>query len=257
MKKINWLFSNLSGLLALQFTLFCQTGFAGVPLASFAGTWTNVNSNTRDIVRIQLDAAGPNVTVHVWGACSPTPCDWGAKGGVSYSNSVSESAANNTEDISVVFPQGFATTTLVIRPDGPEKIVVTSLTQFTDGSGRDNYTDVEVFEREARTAIVAPVLLNPRCGSVFNFYPRTTHLQWRPVIGASGYTVEIDCFGCCVAGRWCTDVGKTWQVVPNLRAAVYTFDFVGAQPGRWRVWAVGSDNREGPKSEWCEFTYTK
>jgi hypothetical protein len=264
MRKINWfIFKNKTGFLALLVTLFCQPGFAGTPffagtpLGSYTGIWTNVNRNTRDIVKIELDVSGPHVTVHVWGACQPTPCDWGAKSGIAYSNSVSESVTNNTEDISVMFPQGFATTTLMIRADGAGRIVVTNLTQFTDGSGRDNYTDVQTFERDKGAGFSAPFLLSPKCGSVFNFFPRTTRLQWQSVNGASSYTVEIDCLGCCAIGKWCTDAGKTWQVVRGIKGLGYTFDFVGAQPGRWRVWAVGNGNEEGPKSEWCEFTYTK
>jgi hypothetical protein len=37
----------------------------------------------------------------------------------------------------------------------------------------------------------------------------------------------------------------------------YQFDFVGAQPGRWRVSAVDDSGREGPKSDWWTFRYTK
>jgi hypothetical protein len=32
-------------------------------------------------------------------------------------------------------------------------------------------------------------------------------------------------------------VGRPYQAT-NLRTTSYTFDFVGAQKGRWRVWAV-------------------
>ena len=35
------------------------------------------------------------------------------------------------------------------------------------------------------------------------------------------------------------------------------FDFLGAQPGRWRVWAVDASGIEGPKSGWGTFSYTK
>ena len=31
--------------------------------------------------------------------------------------------------------------------------------------------------------------------------------------------------------------------------------FVGAQPGRWRVWAVDKEGREGFKSPWRLFVY--
>ena len=82
-------------------------------------------------------------------------------------------------------------------------------------------------------------------------------LQWSAVPGATTYTVEIDCYQCCATGKWCTDVGKTWKLVANLRETNYTFDFVGAQPGRWRVWAVNAAGLESPKTGWWEFSYTQ
>ena len=36
----------------------------------------------------------------------------------------------------------------------------------------------------------------------------------------------------------------------DVRGTSYTFNFVGAQPGRWRVWAIDVDESEGPRSEW-------
>jgi hypothetical protein len=107
------------------------------------------------------------------------------------------------------------------------------------------------------TSLEVPQHLSPSDGSVFNHYPRTTQLQWMPVSGATSYTVEVDCFHCCESNKWCSDVGKTWMIVPNIRTTNYTFNFVGAQPGRWRVWAVDSSGREGAKSAWREFRYTQ
>jgi hypothetical protein len=103
----------------------------------------------------------------------------------------------------------------------------------------------------------APQLLSPAAGTVFNHYPRTTQVQWMPVAGAVSYTVEIDCYHCCQANAWCSDIGKTWMIIPNVRTTNYIFQFVGAQPGRWRVWAVDNAGREGAKSEWREFRYTQ
>jgi hypothetical protein len=102
----------------------------------------------------------------------------------------------------------------------------------------------------------APKQIAPANGSTFNNYPRATTLTWSPVPGAATYSVELDCFQCCEANKWCTAVGKTWQVVTKITANAYTFDWVGAQPGRWRVWAVGPKGGRGRKSPWSEFVYT-
>lgn len=103
----------------------------------------------------------------------------------------------------------------------------------------------------------APRQLSPANGAVFHHYPRTTTLRWSAVPGAAKYTVEIDCYHCCQSNKWCTDVGRTHKLVPNVRATTYTFNFVGAQPGRWRVWAMDTADREGRKSGWREFRYTR
>ncbi len=106
-------------------------------------------------------------------------------------------------------------------------------------------------------ALTAPTQLAPPNGSTFSIFPRTTHLTWAPVSGVVSYVVEKDCLGCCASSQWCADLGRPWSIVRGLTTPEYTFDFVGAQPGRWRVWAVDNANLEGPKSGWWTFTYTR
>ncbi len=113
------------------------------------------------------------------------------------------------------------------------------------------------FKIQCSQGLVAPAQLSPANGSVFSNYPRTTSPKWSAVTGATSYTVEIDCYHCCQNNQWCTDVGQTWDIVPNVATTSYTFDFVGAQPGRWRVWAVDSNGQAGPKSGWWYFSYTR
>ena len=43
----------------------------------------------------------------------------------------------------------------------------------------------------------------------------------------------------------------------GLRQTAYEFVFMGAQPGRWRVWAIDKDRRHGVKSPWRRFIHTK
>ena len=109
-------------------------------------------------------------------------------------------------------------------------------------------------EPELETAALpAPKLVSPEDLSHFDHYPRTTVLVWKAVPGAAGYRVETDYqYG----GKWASeDHGKAYAV--EVTATSYTFDFVGAQPGRWRVWAFDARGREGAKSEWREFVYSR
>lgn len=98
------------------------------------------------------------------------------------------------------------------------------------------------------TALHSPSPLSPSSGSSFNNYPRTTELKWRAVNGAASYMVEDEYND----GKWEPFIK---QSAGNTTS--YKFDFVGMQTGRWRVWAVGQDGKEGPKSSWWGFKYTK
>lgn len=111
--------------------------------------------------------------------------------------------------------------------------------------------------RAASKRLAAPVQIYPQEGASFRHFPRHVVLVWDKMPEAESYTVEVDCFHCCIKGSWCTDVGTTWAVHPSLSSNVFDFDFVGAQPGRWRVWAVGPNGEEGEKSQWRTFSFRR
>lgn len=225
-------------------------------LSSYNGEWKNTNTGTRGLVSIKIGVSGSAVTVQPFGACSPTPCDWGVANALAYSTSVSTNTTTTTRALTAQFKTGFSETILVAELNG-STLEVRTYTRFTDGSGRFNYTSKEKFQKATVTNLNAPTLTSPTCGSTFSNFPRTTTLKWNAVSGAASYIVEVDCYHCCESGKWCTEVGKTHIRKTGITATEFTFDFVGAQPGRWRVSAVDSKGKEGAKSAWCNFTYTK
>jgi hypothetical protein len=101
----------------------------------------------------------------------------------------------------------------------------------------------------------APTPVAPRDQSVFTNHPRTVRFAWSRVPQAAAYGIEIDCLGCCVRDRWCSEAQGKGYLVPNLTAITYTFTFWGDQKGRWRVWAVDARSRPGVKSAWSGFTF--
>jgi len=105
--------------------------------------------------------------------------------------------------------------------------------------------------------VAAPRLRAPADNEVFNIYPRAMNFSWNTVPGAISYVLEVDAYGMCQAGAWCADIGGRTFKRPNLTRPVYRHDFVGAQPGRWRVWAVYEGGREGPKSAWRSFRHMR
>ena len=115
-------------------------------------------------------------------------------------------------------------------------------------------------EAEKRPGInlPAPQLLSPADNQVFSIFPRATLLEWKPVEGAVSYAVDIEV--CQARTRpQCSDpqpmFGPANAPTRNITSTSYQFNFAGAQPGRWRVWAVDKDGREGFKSEWRIFVY--
>jgi hypothetical protein len=66
--------------------------------------------------------------------------------------------------------------------------------------------------------------------------------------------VEIDFY---YREGWHLDyTGRKYRSLP-VTATEFEFDFVGAQPGRWRITAIYENGIMGEKSEWRIFRYTR
>jgi len=133
---------------------------------------------------------------------------------------------------------------------------VTSRAFFvTDKNGFNNASGlVTGFTLEGVTSgLAVPKLLSPAAGAVLEHFPRETTVVWVAVPGAAAYTVEWDFRD---ESGWASERNGALSRV-RATEPVATFRFVGAQPGRWRVCAVDAAGKEGPKSEWREFRYTK
>ena len=95
-----------------------------------------------------------------------------------------------------------------------------------------------------------PALVSPANGTVFNNFPRATTLTWQPVYGATSYVLQIY----YAAGHSCSD-SLTAYPTYTVTATSYSFTFVGAQAGCWKVASVGSGG-QGPFSPLWQFDYT-
>ncbi len=108
---------------------------AAVSLTPFVGTWTNVDHATRDIVKVQISASGSSLKVELFGACSPTPCDWGTVSAIAY-------AANVSSSVAVAFTANYSfsfSKVVVVGHLSGKDLILETFTEFTDGSGRSNY----------------------------------------------------------------------------------------------------------------------
>ena len=104
-------------------------------LKNIIGKWNNCDKNTRGLVRLVLGAKGTTLTVQGFGACVPTPCDWGVVEGIAYGDSV---VATEAIAFSARYDFGFKETIVTGYLDNGTLIVET-YDRFKDGSGRSNY----------------------------------------------------------------------------------------------------------------------
>ena len=112
----------------------------------------------------------------------------------------------------------------------------------------------------SRKALDAPPPLSPVNGAEFDHFPRVTKFEWSAVPGAASYAVEMDfCDG--LVRKECSDPspleGRALPPTSGIEGTSYQFSFVGAQPGRWRVWALDAHGWSGTKSEWSWFVYRR
>jgi hypothetical protein len=107
-----------------------------------------------------------------------------------------------------------------------------------------------------KVTLPAPTLLSPPNGAQINDYPRNITLTWSAVPGARKYLVEImacsstnpeNCFSHPMLEK------NTRESLKNS----YSFEFIGMQPGKWRVFPMTADSQMGTPSEWWTFTCTK
>ncbi|MBK9124721.1 MAG: SH3 domain-containing protein [Chloroflexi bacterium] len=99
--------------------------------------------------------------------------------------------------------------------------------------------------------LVAPNQVSPADGHTFDIFPRTTTLSWSAVAAASG--------GYELQRQWCSSTGTNCSDYPlvSTGATSYTFDFIGAQVGRWRVRSVGSGGAKSDWSPWRTFRHLR
>lgn len=105
----------------------------------YYGHWVNVDPATRSLVSVDI-ANGPGTTirVHPYGQCHPTPCDWGE----ALAEKVPIGVALRYR---VTFDQGFATKRVRFDIYSVGTLRVSTIVHFTDGSGRADYTTIDVF----------------------------------------------------------------------------------------------------------------
>jgi hypothetical protein len=110
------------------------------------------------------------------------------------------------------------------------------------------------FSYNTTPQMATPIQTNPANNEIFGHYPRALTLSWKMVPAAAGYNLEI---AYCDSTRT-TCVSYPIVTITDPLQSDYTFEFVGAQPGEWRVTTLaGTGYRNSTASAWHWFTFTQ
>jgi hypothetical protein len=187
------------------FTCFILTFSAGAARAqsqTFDGTWASTSADSRGVIRLVI--RGPEIRAF-W-VCRPV-CDLGVAVGEMY-----PSTANTT--LLARFSQGFADIVVIVTRKSADELRVDSYAHFTDGSGRENTSESQIFRR-----------LDGR-GEDFQAFPQ---FPWPPPKWTSRYLLPD---GLVTTGQ--------------MQTLGYFFDRVRdalrrAQVDEWSSYAIGED----------------
>lgn len=110
------------------------------------------------------------------------------------------------------------------------------------------------FSYNTKPQMATPTLTTPAANEIFGHWPRTITVSWKMVPAAAGYKLER---AYCLSDKVTCWNYPTITITDPLRSD-YTFDFVGAQPGKWRVTTLGGPlYRDSAASAWRWFTFTQ
>lgn len=118
-------------------------GLQPVPAASLLGTWHNTNPNTIGIAElIVTHGTGNSLLVHAFGRCTPTLCDIGTFGAVTYG---ADSTTAHGARFLAPNNAGFKNELYTGLAIAGGQLRVNYYGEYTDSSGRSNYAISETF----------------------------------------------------------------------------------------------------------------
>jgi TonB family protein len=104
------------------------------------------------------------------------------------------------------------------------------------------------------SSLPGPKLISPPDQAVFDNFTRQLTCRWEASPGAVSYLLEWDYM---YRDVWHAEAEAMPGTAYEVAGTETSFEFVGAQPGRWRVWPVNSSGQRGIPSEWRTFRFLK
>lgn len=119
--------------------------FQAMPTDSLIGVWHNTSTTIKAVAELDITRAGDgSLVIHAFGACTPTLCDIGSFPGITYGpNSLSATGARFLAPHDAGFKRELYAGKVL--PGG--NLSVDYYSEFTDSSGRSNYSLTETFAK--------------------------------------------------------------------------------------------------------------
>lgn len=111
---------------------------------NLVGTWVNCNKATPNVLNVIIGYRRGVLTVHMFGNCGPTPCDWTEEKGLAYAENVGSIEAVAFS----VFHKPSFKETIITGHLCNGCLIVEMFNHFTDGSHRSDYYLRECFYRK-------------------------------------------------------------------------------------------------------------
>jgi hypothetical protein len=109
--------------------------------APYLGEWINKDLHTRGITRISVKMASTGIMTQVWGKCSPADCDWGLV------RATPKDPDADGPKLEMIWEHGFKAVIQTLHIDNDGQLHLSSVTHYTDNSGRKDRVESETFTR--------------------------------------------------------------------------------------------------------------
>lgn len=105
-------------------------------IADFPGLWINIDAATSGITQVEIQAVSNGLSIHPWGSCTPTDCDWGAR-----------TFQVNANPFTITWTESFCIRTQIYSHLSNGRLHIYCLTHYTDWSGRVDMEEDYYFQK--------------------------------------------------------------------------------------------------------------
>jgi len=185
----------LAGMLILFLPFASKQAHAVQPYSSgLNGTWVNTQSSGL-ISQVVITGSGGSFQTHLYGFCSPSPCDWGSYGAARFSDGVT---SNTAVSFRLTISSSTDSKTVQGHLSGTGTLEITTQISYPQSSSSNNYEVTDEFQLQGSTGGPAPnVPSNPSTLTGTWTAVKSDGGLTEVIITESGGAFQIHPYGAC------------------------------------------------------------